>query len=333
MGLTAGGLPLGAWGLFLFGWTLVCLGAWLAYGRPQGDLIRRLRAVTSDDPGFSEVGTGGDSRHAGRTRERRFRDRRRLPRDGHGRSPRDLAAAHLLEQAALPLQVREYAAFRAGAGLIVGLLGLAAAGPVGAGIGAIGGFALPHTLVKRRAQTRVAALETQVADALVLMSSALHAGYSLPQALASTARETPEPLGHLLGEVERRSGLGTPVEDVLAEVAERMGSADLGMVATAVAVERTVGGSLGGILDGMAVTIRERLQVRMRLRAMTSQNRLSASILTVLPLGVGGLLALTARSFVSILWTTMPGLGILGAILVLDTLGALWIRRVSRLDI
>lgn len=327
------GLPLGAWGLFLLGWSLVSFGAAWAYYGPRGDLVRRLRSVTAEDRDSADHEGRSAGSGAGPDRSRRLRDRRRLPRDGRTLSPRFLALARLLEQAGLPLRVREYVALRLITTIALGAIGLAVAGLVGTLVGAVAGFFLLQALVRQRARGRVDALEAQVADALVLMASALRAGYSLPQALAASARETPEPLGHLLAEAERRSGLGTPVEEVLAEVADRMGSADLAMVATAVAVERKVGGSLGEILDAMAVTIRERIQVRMRLRAMTSQNRLSATILTMLPVGVGGLLALTARAFVSVLWTTTPGLGILLAIVILDAMGAIWIRRVSQLDI
>jgi len=324
-------MPLLPWIGFLLGAALAGLGVWTALQEPRRTVKARLRAVVE---GVAALPTTTTDRSRGRmTLRRPLRDRRRLPRSGPPPSPRALAQARLLERAGVPLRPAEYVGLRAGSAALGALLGWAMGGPVAAGVLVVVGLMAPAVWVRRRAQSRMRQVEGQLADALVLMASGLHAGYSLPQALASASRETPEPLGHYLAEVHRRAGVGAPIEETLAEIAARLESADLDMVATAIAVERKVGGSLAEILDSMAVTLRERMQLRMRLRAMTSQNRLSATILTLLPVGVGALLALTARSFISILWTTTPGLGILAAIVVLDTMGALWIRRVTRLDV
>jgi tight adherence protein B len=308
----------GAWVLFALGLG-IALGAarplLLASGRA---LSRRVAEVAGSSPATAPPTPAAAPR------------RRRARRGADGRAS---GAALALARAGVALTPGEYLGVRAGAVVVASLAGLASAGPAAAVVGAAVALAVPPWLLGRRAEARLRAMEGQLADALVLVASALHAGYGLAQAFAAAGRETAEPLGPYLLEVHRRHALGQPMEDSLADLAARLGQPDLSLVATAIAVERQVGGSLAEILDGIAATVRERIQLRQRLRAATAQNRLSATILTLLPVGVGLLLFATAPSFVSVLWTTRAGLGILAAIAVLDAAGALWIRRVSRIDV
>lgn len=305
------------WLAFVVGLVLVLVG--LREHLTGGQ--RRLRARVAE-----VLGPGDDVAAMLSTAARR-------PRRTEAADPRHSRAVQLLERAGLPLRVREYMAGRVGIAAVLALLGLAAASPVGLLVGGAIGAVVPGVLLGRRAEARMRLLEGQLADALVLIASALHAGYSLSQAMLAAGKESPEPLGVYLLEAQRRHALGMPLEESLADMAQRLSQSDLTLVANAIAVERQVGGSLAEILDGIAVVVRDRIQLRQRLRAATAQNRLSASILTLLPVGVGLVLVMTARSFVSVLWTTTPGLGILGAIAVLDVLGTMWIRRVSRIDV
>lgn len=249
------------------------------------------------------------------------------------RNPRWERTAQRLERAGIPLKAREYALLRLAGTVVAIALGFALGRQFGALIALAASIAVPAWLLPRRIEARMRSIEGQWADSLVLMASALHAGHSLPQAVLASAHESADPLGGYLLEMHRLSGVGVPLEQALEAMAVRLGQPDMALVAHAVAVERQVGGSLAEILDGIAAVVRDRIQLRQRLRAATAQNRLSAMILTLLPVGVGLILVATAGPFVSILWTSTTGLAVLGAIAVLDALGTMWIRRVSRIDV
>jgi tight adherence protein B len=316
-------------------WLALVVGLAVAVGAlralvwaPRRALVRRLQALSAPvglGMGGGDGAAGGAGASAAGRRARRSRLR------SHGAAGAGVAL--VLERAGWALTPGEFLALRAGAGAVGAAFGLAVAGAPGALVVAALGIALPALAANRRGEARMRTLEGQVADALVLMAAALNAGYGLGQALRAAARETAPPLGPYLGEALRRAELGVPLEETLLELARRLDQTDLALVGHAVAVERQVGGSLAEILDQIAATVRERIQLRQRLRAATAQNRLSATILTLLPVGVGLMLVATARSFVSVLWTTTPGLGMLGAIVVLDAIGIAWVRRVGRIDV
>lgn len=284
---------------------------------------RRLRTRTLEAAGLAPAPAAtGPVRKGERLRRVRRPDRTQTDR-----------STRRLEQAGATWTASEFLALRAGLGLALAAPTFALAGPLAALVAAAAGAVAPGFWVAQRAQSRMRAMEGQLADALVLMSAALHAGYALPQSLLAAARESPAPLGPYLLEAHRKAALGVALEDSLVATASRLEQGDLALVATAISVQRQVGGNLAEILDGIAETVRDRIQLRQRMRAATAQNRLSAMILTLLPVGLALILIGTAGSFVSILWTTRAGLGILGTIVFLDVIGVSWIRRVGRIDV
>ncbi len=317
------GLPaaaLAAWVLMVAGVGAAVLAARaLALGPSHKLRVRVLEAAGATLPASPERAAG-----------RRRRGQRARGRDGAGVPS---ATARLLEQAGTALTPDELRLARLGVALAAALLGYLVAGAVPALLVGAAAFMAPLFWLRSVAEARMRALEGQIADAMVLVSAALHAGYALPQALLAAARESPAPLGPYLTEGHRRAALGVPLEDSLAAFAQRLGQDDLALVATAIAVQRQVGGNLAEILDGIAETVRDRIQLRQRLRAATAQNRLSATILTLLPVGLALILLATAGSFVSVLWTTRAGLAILVVIVLLDVVGVTFIRRVGRIDV
>ena len=105
------------------------------------------------------------------------------------------------------------------------------------------------------------------------------------------------------------------------------------LLVTAVALALQVGGSLGGTLDRLADTLRRKHVIEAKLRALTSQGRLQAIIVTALPVAL--MLALTALDPVSMrpLVTTAGGWAVLGCIAILETTGWLLIRRIVAIDV
>jgi tight adherence protein B len=190
-------------------------------------------------------------------------------------SPRRFLAMQLVSGAA-GLALGRLAAVRfglEGVWLIVALV-------VGAGIG----LWLPRAFLGLRRSRRIRRVEQQFPLAVDTIASAIQAGQSLPQAIELLARDMPAPVGTEFGQVVREMGLGLPLEQALNGLAERLGMRDVEIFVAAVHIQYRTGGNLSETLRGIANTIRERLRIRGEIRVLTGQQRISAYIVSALPI-------------------------------------------------
>lgn len=148
------------------------------------------------------------------------------------------------------------------------------------------GFFLPRFYVTFKKNGRLRAFNTQLADTIGLLSSALRSGYSLLQAMELVAREGPSPVSGEFERVVREVGLGLSPEEALANLVARMESEDLELMVTAINVQREVGGNLAEVLDTIATTIRERVKLKGEIRVLTAQQQYSGYIIALLPVGL-----------------------------------------------
>jgi tight adherence protein B len=145
------------------------------------------------------------------------------------------------------------------------------------------GLAAPVLVLRTLAKRRLAAVGRQLPDVLATIASSLRVGHGLKHALQTVASEGAPPLSVELRRVLSEARLGRPLEEALVSMCERLGSEDLIYVATAVDVQTQVGGSLAGVFDTVATTVRERQQHRRRLRALTSTGRATAWVIAAMP--------------------------------------------------
>jgi tight adherence protein B len=198
-----------------------------------------------------------------------------------GAIQRDLARANLR------LTLTEYLMIHValiGGGLVVGFL---LRGVIGAAPLAILGFYAPRFFVGMKQKKRMKAFGAQLADALMLMSNSLRAGYSLLQSMETVAREGPEPTAEEFGRVVREVGLGLTPEHALVNLHRRLPSEDLDLMVTAINVQHEVGGNLAKIFDTLGETIRERTRIKGEIQTLTAQQRLGGNIIACLPLVLG----------------------------------------------
>jgi tight adherence protein B len=121
------------------------------------------------------------------------------------------------------------------------------------------------------------------------------------------------------------------LNDSLIEVSNRMGSEDFNWVAQAIAINREVGGNLADVLDGVARTIRDRNQLHRQVASLASEGKLSAVILMALPFGVTAFLTMANPGYLSVLFTTTIGWGIVIAAIIMLTIGGLWLRATVKI--
>lgn len=178
----------------------------------------------------------------------------------------------------------------------------------------------------RRARQR----QAQMPEALERLAAALRSGSSLPQALTEAGRGTPEPLGPELAALARDAGRGRSLLDVLDGWAGRHDDHATRLAATALALAAGVGAAPARAVDGVAATLRERLELAGERRALATQARTSATVLSAAPVGFALLLGLTDGAASRFLLRTPQGWACLAAGVVLDGLGAIWMQRLTQ---
>jgi tight adherence protein B len=167
--------------------------------------------------------------------------------------------------------------------VVAGLLGLLIGGPiVGALLAAVVCLGV-RMYVRRATSRRQTAFADQLPDVLQLLTTTLRSGHGLTQALESVAEEAEEPARSEFAHALVESRLGRDLTDALRALARRMGSKDLEWVVSAIDINRDTGGNLSEVLATVGATIRERQRMARHVRTLTAEGRLSARILTALP--------------------------------------------------
>ena len=195
------------------------------------------------------------------------------------------------------------------------------------------GVGLPQLALHSRRQTRLRRFETQLPDALMLLTSALRAGHSFSSAMQTVAAELPPPLAAEFAWASGEVGLGVPLETALSRVLARVPSPDLDLVVTAILIQLPLGGNLAEVLDTIAETIRERVRVSGEVQTLTAEGRLSAGILIVLAPALALLLFLRSPDYFTPLLQSPFGHLLIGGAIAGQIVGALLIRRMVRLDV
>jgi tight adherence protein B len=154
--------------------------------------------------------------------------------------------------------------------------------------------------------SRLKKLENQLAPTIDSMAGALQAGSSLPQAMEMASREMAAPIGEELAIAVREMAVGVPMQEAFAHMLDRARSLDLDMLVTAITIQHRIGGNLGQILRTISHTIRERLRIRGEINILTAQQRMSAYIVSALPILIIGALFVLAPAYIAKLFE--PGI-------------------------
>jgi tight adherence protein B len=197
-----------------------------------------------------------------------------------------------LARADLKLTVAEFYLIKLGAaavgvlaGLYIGRAGAAAMFASGL-VGAVIFSFFPNIYLGRRAKQRLVAFNNQLGDTVSMMSNALRGGYSFLQTLDMVSKEAPYPVSVEFRRIVQEVGLGRSTEEALSNLQRRVPSDDLDLLITAVNIQMEVGGNLAQILDTIGHTIRERVRIKGEITTLTAQGRISAWVITALPVGL-----------------------------------------------
>jgi tight adherence protein B len=161
---------------------------------------------------------------------------------------------------------------------------------------------LPIAILHGRRGERLAKLNQQLPDALELMARGLRVGHPLNVTVQSVATDMPDPIGSEFGIVHHQVEYGDEIVDAFHDFAERVGFEDARYLAVSVGIQHGTGGNLARILSVLSRTIRDRANMRTRIKAISAEGRLSAVILTGLPVMIFGIIMTTSPDFYRDVW-------------------------------
>lgn len=190
------------------------------------------------------------------------------------------------------------------------------------------GVIAPPLYLNNKIGKRRTLFERQLGDALMVVSNGLRAGFSFQQALDNVSSSLPDPIGTEFKTATREMQLGVDVETALNGVADRMESADLRLLNTAIAVQQQVGGNLSEIIDTISQTIRDRLSIKRSIRTLTAQGRISGMIIGALPVVVMLAVSVFNPAYMEPMFSTLLGRGLLFLSAVMECTGFYVIQKI-----
>ena len=195
------------------------------------------------------------------------------------------------------------------------------------------GFFLPKIYLAKTKKKRLELLGLQLVDGLTLISNALRAGQSLPQALSLLVKEMPPPISQEFGILTKEYELGIPIETCLSNLANRVKSNELELFVNSILICGQTGGNLTETFENITKVIRERIRLEGKIDSMTAEGRTQGMVLTLMPLFLGLAFYWIEPELIKLLFTTVPGKIILVLTIGLDV-GAWFItKKIVNIDI
>jgi tight adherence protein B len=189
---------------------------------------------------------------------------------------------------------------------------------------------LPLLYLRRKKKQKTQAFEQQMPDAMELLSRSLKAGHTLPSAIELLSKEMLHPMGSEMRIAYEEQRFGISMTESLIHMQERVDSEDLRYFVTAVVIQHEAGGNIVEIIEKIAQVIRSRLNFKVKIKALTAEGRLSAVVLTVLPVVLFVLLLFIKNDYEGVLLTDELGHKFLFVAFIMLLAGSYLMRRIVR---
>ncbi|QPQ55902.1 type II secretion system F family protein [Allosphingosinicella flava] len=157
-------------------------------------------------------------------------------------------------------------------------------------IAIMAGLGLPHFIVGKMINRRVAQFTSKFPDAIELMVRGLRSGLPISETLGIVASEVPAPVSTEFQNVSDKMKIGRTMEQALQETADRLGTPEFQFFVITLAIQRETGGNLGETLANLSDVLRKRAQMKLKIKAMSSESKASAIIVGALPFIVFGII-------------------------------------------
>ncbi len=165
------------------------------------------------------------------------------------------------------------------------------------GVAVLLGLLLPMIVIRKKRDKRLALLSSQLPDALDLMSRGLKVGHPLNTTIASVARDMIDPVATEFGIILDQISYGDDLVGAFRDFADRIDAEDARYLATAVAIQNGTGGDLARILATLAKVIRGRITMRKKIMAISSEGRMTAGFMSLLPVFIFGSTSISSPNY------------------------------------
>jgi tight adherence protein B len=166
-------------------------------------------------------------------------------------------------------------------------------------LGVFMGAAVPHFVIGFLIAKRIKRFTANFPDAIELLVRGLKSGLPVGETLNVVAKEIPGPVGEEFKMVTEKIKIGKPMEDALQDTAGRLGTAEFQFFVITLAIQRETGGNLAETLGNLADVLRKRSQMKLKIRAMSSEAKASAYIVGVLPFFVFGMVWMVNQPYLA----------------------------------
>ncbi|MBZ9754524.1 type II secretion system F family protein [Mesorhizobium sp. ESP6-5] len=166
------------------------------------------------------------------------------------------------------------------------------------------GSVLPLLFLRRARNKRIQKFARQLPDALDMIVRSLRAGHPASVAISLVAREMPDPLGTEFGIVSDEITFGLSIEQAARKLSQRVGFEGLHLLSISLSIQAKTGGNLTEILSNLSSVLRERQKLRLKIKALSSEGRMSAWIISLFPLVMFGILMVVAPSYYGEVWNS-----------------------------
>ena len=230
---------------------------------------------------------------------------------------------------------------------LIGAMALAAVPGLGLGAflpilfnGPVTGIALavlcgliPYVIVRRKRLARLARLEEQFPEALDFLARSMRAGHAFTISLEMLGGELADPLGQEVRALFNEHNLGAPLDIALRNFTERVPLLDARFFTSTVLLQKQTGGNLSEILTRLAWVIRERFRLKGQVRAASAHGRLTATVLTLMPIGTMISLMVVAPGYLSTMARDPDGKWMIGGAIAAQVIGNYFIKRIINIKV
>jgi tight adherence protein B len=193
--------------------------------------------------------------------------------------------------------------------------------------------ALPFLKIARDRAARIQKIEEQLPEAVDMMKRALRAGHPFSGAIKLVSEELAEPLGKEFATTFADMNYGNDVRRAMLGLLQRVPSVPVMALVTSVLVQKETGGNLAEILGQISSVVRGRFRLERKIRTLSAEGRLSAWILSLVPLVLFAVISITTPDYLPALTEDPLGRKLIIAGGVLGVIGILWIRKIIRIDV
>jgi tight adherence protein B len=181
--------------------------------------------------------------------------------------------------------LQQYVSSSLGLGLVVGAIIYIKGAPpfLALGVGSFAAIGIPHFVIGFLIKKRLKMFNGNFPDAIELLVRGLKSGLPVGETLNVVAKEIPGPVGEEFKLVTDKIKIGKTMEDSLQETADRLDIPEFQFFVITLAIQRETGGNLAETLANLADVLRKRSQMKLKIRAMSSESKASAYIVGSLP--------------------------------------------------